>query len=257
MFSKKESIRVLDPENKANYIASTNETPFLFSNNSLWGTQPNFKDIYKTTEEEVKKSKPFFKVELSGKEDNIKWLDINRPTDEWSNGKKSPDLNWAENGDSIIVSPHMDHRLWIISKKGEKLLKYKEAKANKINSFRIIEGYPIGDEEIIKTLKNGRYEILLYDKFRKVYYRFFYPGIDSRKFNLSPRQQLSNNPKIGILILDNKLDIIGEYTFGTNYIESWNYFVGRKGLYVSTKNPNRGGILMKIYSVMISFSLRG
>ncbi len=41
------------------------------------------------------------------------------------------------------------------------------------------------------------------------------------------------------MILDNNLEVLGEHLFDNFQIEPWNYFVGRKGLYVSTNNPNR------------------
>ncbi|SDC92886.1 protein of unknown function [Algoriphagus faecimaris] len=237
--NKKSSLAIDDPENKANYLAATNETPLLFSENSLYGIQPYFQDLYRTSESDLKKSKPIFKLNFGGKIAKLNWLSIFRPEDEWEEGKKSPDVSWAHNGDTIIVSPQLDHKFWIVSKSQEKVIGYKTAKSNKINGFRIIEGYPNGDEEIIKDLKNGRYEALLYDSYRKVFYRFFYSEIDWENYNLTPRQLLQNHSKVGVLVLNQDLEIMGEHHFGTNYVQTWNYFVGKKGLYISTNNPNR------------------
>jgi hypothetical protein len=41
------------------------------------------------------------------------------------------------------------------------------------------------------------------------------------------------------MVISSNLDLIGEHLFETHQIQPWNYFVGRKGLYVSTNNPNR------------------
>jgi hypothetical protein len=237
--NKRRSIPINDPENKVNWLGSTNLLPFIFKDSILFGSQPFFTDIFRTTESQVQKSKPFYRINLQGQNPEVKWLSINRPSDEWENGKVSPELAWVDRFDSIIVSPLQDHRLWILSKKDEKLLGYKEAKTSTIKGFNILNDYPVGDKEIIESLESGRYEIIIYDQFREVFYRFFFAAIDIATYSFTPRELYSNNPIIGILILDKNLAIIGEHVFPDHYVESWNYFVGKKGLYVSTNNPNR------------------
>lgn len=233
------SIKITDPDNKANYLSSNNETPLIFSEKKIYGAQPFFQDIYTAKISELANSKPFFKTILNKDSTRTDWLNIHRPEDEWVFGKKSLDLSWAEFGDTILVSPQLDHQVWAISKSSEKILVTKKIKANNINGFRIIDSSPIGDSELIKDLENGRYEILLFDTYRNVFYRFFYPGINIDSFNLTPRQLLANHAKVGIIIFNKELDIIGEHIFENNFVQPWNYFVGKKGLYVSINNPNR------------------
>lgn len=98
---------------------------------------------------------------------------------------------------------------------------------------------PSGDQGIIEELESDRYEMILFDQFRDVIYRFYFLGIDPEDFDIHYRSLFSNRPKIGLLILNSDLDIIAEHQFENHQIEPWNYFVGRKGLYVSTNNPNR------------------
>jgi hypothetical protein len=237
--NKKRSIPINDPENKVNWLGSTNVLPFLFKDSILFGSQPFFTDIYQTTENEAKISKPFYNVNLASENSNVYWLQIRRPEDEWKNGKISPNLAWADRYDSIIISPISDHRLWIISKKEEKLLGYKEVKSSLIKNFRTLKDYPVGDKEIIIGLEAGRYELIQYDKYRDIFYRFFFAPINLENYTFTASDLYVNKPKIGILLLDKNLDIIGEHVFPDHTVENWNYFVGRKGLYVSTNNPNR------------------
>ena len=237
---KYSTIKIEDPEKKANYLSSNNETPFIFLGKELFGIQPYFQDLYNISFKDIENTRPIFKLTIhSERENELKWLNINRPKDEWDNGKKSLDISWTDNGDSILIAPQLDHRIWIVSKKKERLLGIKEIKSNQINGFRIIKDSPVGDVEIIKDLENGRYELLLFDQYRKIFYRFFYPSIKIESYNLTPRNMLQNHPKLGIMILDKSLNIIGQHLFETNYAQAWNYFVGRKGLYISTNNPNR------------------
>lgn len=234
------TIKIEDPEKKANYLSSNNETPLIFQNEKIFGIQPYFQELYNISFKDIERTRPIFRLTLNpnGKSE-LEWLEINRPKDEWDNGKKSLDVSWADNGDSIIIAPQLDHRIWIISKKEGRLLGMKELKSSHINGFRIIKESPVGDVEIIKDLENGRYELLLYDPYRKIYYRFFYPAIQIESFNLTPRKMMENHPKLGVMVLDKNLKIMGQHLFETNYAQPWNYFVGKKGLYVSTNNPNR------------------
>lgn len=237
--NKKRSIPVSDSKNKVNWLGSTNLIPFLFKGDTLFGSQPFFSDMFQTTKEEAKNSTPFFQINLASEKPEVEWLSILRPQDEWDDGKKDTNISWADRYDSIVVSPFSDHRLWIISKKDGALLGYKEASSTYIKQFNKLIDYPVGDKEIIEGLQSGRYEIILRDHYRDVFYRFFFAGIDLEEFDLSPRNLYGNKPRIGILILDKNLDIIGEHLFEDHAIENWNYFVGKKGLYVSTNNPNR------------------
>lgn len=237
--NRKRSIPITDLENKVNWLGSNNMLPFIFDEEVLFGSQPFFSNIYQTTNSDAQNSKPFYKVDLKNQTTLARWLEIKRPSDEWKKGKISPNLAWTDRGDSIIVSPISDHRLWVISKKKEKIIGYKSAKTNSINSFRIIKDYPIGDNEIIKGLETGNYEVLIYDKYRDVFYRFFFPPIKVENYNITAWELKANKPKVGLLVLTGELEPIGEFIFPDHYIENWNYFVGRKGLYVSTNNPNR------------------
>jgi hypothetical protein len=237
---KYSTIKIDDPERKANYLSSNNETPLILEGKKLFGIQPYFQDLYNISFRDVENTRPIFKLTILPKgKSELEWLNINRPKDEWDNGKKSLDVSWADNGDSILIAPQLDHRIWIISKKEERLLGLKEIKSSQINGFRIIKDSPVGDVEIIKDLENGRYELFLYDQYRKIYYRFFYPSIKIESYDLTPRKMMQNHPKLGVMVLDKNLNILGQHLFETNYAQAWNYFVGKKGLYVSTNNPNR------------------
>lgn len=236
----KYKIAINDNENKVNFLSSNNEIPFLFGHKKLFGIQPFLNNFLKISENEALSINPIYQVDFSKPTADVSWLQVKRPSGIWDEGKKDVNLSWADKYDSIIVAPYTDHRLWVISKKEGKLIGYKEAKTTSVTKFQIIKESYIGDKGIIENLESDRYEIILYDQYRDVFYRFFYIGIDLEQFkNISPRTLFSNNPKVGVLVLDNNLDILGEHIFEDHHIETWNYFVGKKGLYVSTNNPNR------------------
>lgn len=233
----KRSIPIKDPENSVNYLTSDNRLPFLFGDGVLYGAQPFIKNIFETTADQVQKSKIIYKVNL--KEEKTDWLSIYRPNDVWENGKKDLEFNWTDRYDSILISPISDSKIWIISKKEEKILGYKDVKSKLVNKYDLNHKRPSGDEGMIEALANDRYELLLHDPYRDVFYRFFYIGVDWEQFNMTVRNLFSNRPKVGLMILDKNLEILGEHVFQEHKVETWNYFVGPKGLYVSTNNFNR------------------
>jgi hypothetical protein len=235
-----ESISLENKSNDVNFLSSTNVVPFLYTRKILFGIQPFLDNFFEITEKEASSIPPIFSVDFSKPNFPVEWLPINRPEGFWKEGKKDENLSWTERGDSIIVAPYTDHKVWIISKKQKKLLDVIECKSTYINNFHILEKDELGgDKGIIQSLEHDRYEIIMYDKFRDVFYRMFFPKIDLTNFNYTPRQLFSNRPLIGVLILNKELAPIGEYIFDNHQVQTWNYFVGHKGLYVSTNNPNR------------------
>lgn len=88
-------------------------------------------------------------------------------------------------------------------------------------------------------VNNPSYEHLLYDKYRKVYYRFFYPGV---KINTGEDvQELWETPRrFSVIVLDEKLNIIGETLMPDNKYNYKMSFVSKDGLYMSLhyKNAN-------------------
>jgi hypothetical protein len=234
------SIPIEDIDNDVNFLVANNETPFLFNDDKLFGAQPFLRNFLEITEIEAVKVKHIYQVNMFSEKEIVQWIPIYRPDNIWSEGRRDENFSWTDRYDSIIVAPYTDHRLWIISKSEKTLIDYKAAKSTSVNNFHEISQKTFGgDKGIIENLKSDRYEIIIYDKYRDVFYRFFFLGVDSNDYSITPRELLGSRPKAGIMVLNSKLDLIGEHFFETHQIQSWNYFVGKKGLYVSTNNPNR------------------
>lgn len=230
---------IKDTKNDVNYISSTSEIPFLFDGKKVFGAQPFFRNFFNMSASDLGKYSHIYQLDMESVSPEAEWLPISNPEDTWKEGKKVSKFTWTDRGDSILVSPYNDHRIWVISKTRKELQELVEAKAPEVNQFHIIKGLPSGDQGIIEELESDRYELLLYDKFREVFYRFYFVGIDVNDFEMDYRNLFSNRPKVGLLVLDTNLKIIGNHLFETHQIEPWNYFVGLKGLYVSTNNSNR------------------
>ena len=81
--------------------------------------------------------------------------------------------------------------------------------------------------------KLPHYSHLMYDKYRKVFYRFaLMPDDNIKPFSNNPHQSFS------IIILNKDYEIIGETKFPGNTYAHHLCFVGKKGLYISENNEN-------------------
>lgn len=139
------------------------------------------------------------------------------------------------NENEIIISPINSHDIWIYNIDNNK---YRKVEA-KSDNFRKFKNY----SEKQKTMQENLYDYcafslytnIIYDKYRKVYYRVFLPGtdIDLNDKNLSFERE--NPKKIAILIFDDKFNKIGENLFD-NYSFLANFFVAPDGLYVNSNN---------------------
>lgn len=87
------------------------------------------------------------------------------------------------------------------------------------------------------SFASSRYENLLYDRYREVYYRFAFPDLEVD--TEEEVRALRNNPgPFVVMIFDKELKLLGETYFEGGMYLPMNAFVGKKGLYLSTNNPD-------------------
>ena len=139
--------------------------------------------------------------------------------------------------ENIIYSPANSHKIWVVNRKTEKLVEYemgsdyfREFKSSKkpdrqlkMQDFQYINSY------------YSRYSVIAYDKYNKVYYRFFYPGHDV-KLTDKNLVELNRNPqKMAIIIFDKNFKKIGENIFENKNLSN-SYFISPNGLHIAL-NP--------------------
>jgi hypothetical protein len=100
---------------------------------------------------------------------------------------------------------------------------------------------PTWEEAAYLFCTSHQYIGILWDKYRHVYYRFFWSGIDSVEAENKERLVKifpSNLPNYGIMVLDEKFRVIDEIVLPKN-IYTWDkYFVAKEGLYLSADYPD-------------------
>lgn len=140
---------------------------------------------------------------------------------------------------SFIYSFFFDENIYVVSLDG-KIDRKVKAKSKYID--KIMVDHKVSD---VASLAEPLCEIpmygsLVYDKYRKAYYRFVYPETE-----LGPDENFMDiwqmgRTKFSIMILNEDLEVIGETLFPENTFASNHFFIREDGLYLSTsfvKNP--------------------
>ena len=108
--------------------------------------------------------------------------------------------------------------------------------SSSLSMFRWRQTRSAFSQTLKATCEMASYKNILYDKYRKVYYRFAYPET-ALEDNLNYMQILHNGKKeFSIIILDEDLNIIGETKFPPFTYVPHICFIREDGLYISASH---------------------
>tara|TARA_R110002167_G_scaffold14032_1_gene57488 strand:- start:227335 stop:228507 length:1173 start_codon:yes stop_codon:yes gene_type:complete len=206
----------------------------------VFGMQPLFMNHHGMNKEDIQKHSLVYSYDMVS--DQTKWYDVYYAKDYWDSGKKLSDFSWVRREDKLYISPWYDHEIQVFDMEQEKVTNKVKVKSDYINSLHYVNELPRTHEEaLINRLSHDIYGIVLYDKYRDCFYRFFYPGYtDDEEYPIDKLWMLRNSrPFIGVMVLDKDLNILGEHIFDKFQVHtSSNVFVGEEGLYLSLNNKN-------------------
>ena len=223
-----------------NYLAAFvhnahyNYTPILRGNKLLVNTK--FDGDLRTIPDDTLATKSFsYTIDLENSEVNL--LPITWPAGYNASGSKLLEFSMASDGENLVYSLVADHDLYVSDLDG-KFLKTVAAKSKYID-----QSFPSFNEATdgFKTMKyvyaSDRYERLLYDEYRGVFYRFVFPKVEVQ--NEEEITQLRRFPrKFAVMILDKDLNVLGETLMPENTYYPNNSFVSKEGLYISINHPD-------------------
>lgn len=217
--------------------AHYNYTPILSENKLLVNTK--FEGDLRTIEDDTLASKSLsYTIDLENSEVNL--LPITWPAGYNASGSKILEFSMASDDEKLVYSLVADHHLYVADMEGN-LIKTVYAKSQYVD-----ESFPSFNEatDRFKTMKyvyaSDRYERLLYDEYRGVFYRFILPKIDVE--NEEEFNQLRRFPrKFAVMILDKELNILGETLMPENAYYPGNSYVSKDGLYISINHPDNPG----------------
>lgn len=143
--------------------------------------------------------------------------------------------------DQFVFSFFFDEDIYVVSLQDGEMKKIK-VKSRYIDKPAIKENPPQDFDEAMKASSEiPCYGNLIYDKYRKVYYRFVYlkADLDGEKNYLNIWQY--GRKSFSIMILNEDFDVIGETRFPDFTYISTLHYIGKDGLYLSDshyKNPS-------------------
>jgi hypothetical protein len=140
------------------------------------------------------------------------------------------------NEKEFIYSFYYDENIHITSVNHQEIHKYK-VKSKFINNIKISKKKSNLYEMAKFDYGDPCYGNLLYDPYRKIYYRFAYPGVELENGPDYVNFTIFGRKKFSIIILDEDFNVIGETLF-----PEWVYcptimFVSRHGLYICNNHP--------------------
>ena len=144
-----------------------------------------------------------------------------------------PEISYTYTGKEVVVSLGQYDSIFVSSD-------FKHKKAYNAKSHYLPHVRPVSQNlqiDLFKTIHDRGLQPhchhLMYDKYRKVFYRFaLMPDDNIKPFSNNPHQSFS------IIILNKDYEIIGETKFPGNTYAHHLCFVGKKGLYISENNEN-------------------
>ena len=169
------------------------------------------------------------------------FLPFTFPKDYWNNGYHdlyySRDL--ADNG-MFVYSFTKDHNLYFT--RDHVNVEKHMTKSKYIDKFTSKSRDEMTIEQVLKySCENPSYGSIIYDSFRKVYYRFVFHG-DEIMPNENLFKLVKNKRKISIMIIDKDFNVIGEKKLPDGRFLLTNFFVSRDGLYISNNHPDNPNI---------------
>lgn len=110
-------------------------------------------------------------------------------------------------------------------------------KSRYIDKVEILRNSSNNQDAILKDrAEQANYGSVLYDKYRKVYYRVAYPASTIGESDNYLKIIRSGKKNFSIMILDEDLNVIGEKLFPDYTFNPHLWFVREDGLYISTNN---------------------
>jgi hypothetical protein len=174
--------------------------------------------------------------ELDLKTGDTRLLNFKFPKDYIPNGVKVFEASIAHGAGKHVYSLFGDHRLFFVSNFGEEL-QSKDGKSEFLpESLPLFPPQADGLQFRDYSYFSPHYESLEYDPFRNVFIRFAFHSFQVNE-DAAPAEMRNYSGPFSIQIFDENLDLVSETAFEANRFHPFSYFIGQKGIYLSTNHP--------------------
>jgi hypothetical protein len=169
---------------------------------------------------------------------DVERFKINYPEHYLQDGLKAFDYSMTAGAGKVVFSFFGDHNLYWSSDPMDGDLKAVNAKSRFLPQDLPLfpqDGDRDATYEYLYT--SDRYEGILYDRFRKLFYRIAIPAVDAGEYQDELRTLAGTPVQASIMVFDEDLNLIGEFlTEKKRYVYN-NMFVTREGLWISACHP--------------------
>lgn len=167
----------------------------------------------------------------------VRMLPLGFPKDYLSAGSKQLEYSIVNQRGKKFISFMGDHRLYLLDQDSQNW------KAIDAKSEFLDEQMPTIPKDVDSrgfneyAFAKSRYESLVYDSFRQVFYRFAYPTVT---FETDEElRALRNSPgTFVVMVFDEDLNLLTETKFEAGAYYPTNFFVSEKGLFISLSHPD-------------------
>lgn len=168
---------------------------------------------------------------------DTRFMNHTYPHDYLAEGLKHFEASMAIGKDKIVYSLFGDHRLFFAESFDQNLQSKNVASEFLDERLKLfpLDGERMDTYHYLNT--SSRYDNLVYDSYRDLYYRFAYPSIEVTDESELQRLRIAPGPFV-IMILDNNLDILGETYFEKGKYMPNNFFIHKDGIYLSINHPD-------------------
>lgn len=139
-------------------------------------------------------------------------------------------------GDFVYSFP-MCHHLYVKDKNGRISKMLAESKYALGVTIRKNTAFADNIDETKAYIEGYAYRFIIFDKYRKVYYRFVHHPMEYIDPSNGLARRLEDKPE-SIIILDENFNKIGEYELPVGKYLTENYFVNSEGLWISNNHPD-------------------
>lgn len=170
----------------------------------------------------------YLELEIDPGNNSLRLLPMTYPKDYIDHGLKPFEASREYVNGKFVYSFASDHHIYITA--DHRSIVRKPAKSDFIGGFPALtkDMNPFSYRRYLE--QNSFYRSIVYDRYRKVYYRFC--DLASNLMNIEGYRQHQS-----IIILDSDFNKIGEVRLPDRKFNTTNYFVGPDGLYLSNNTP--------------------
>lgn len=209
------------------FSGSTNFGPIIFNNNKILLLQGVMADWSKMAVDKLKTQPLEVSIDMQSKK--VEYLPYNYPGEIWKTGNVPLEFSRTWNGKNIVYSFYQSQDVFEYGSNDEKYKIHENTQSRNDQGIVPFKDSRVSIEEF--CYKHGVYLGIVYDKYRKVYYRFYRPKLEQKE-GVNPMTLIDNPPQFSISVLNEKFEKIGETEFTDNKFMAGCFFITEKGFYL-------------------------